>query len=143
METTRAASPSLIQKLGRGHAHRYLGAGADQHHVGLVTAVDQHVGAPLEIGGPDPSVPSSTGRFCRLRIRAVGPSRSIATRRACADLVGVGRPDDPQPGHGPDGSQLLDRLVGGAVLAQADRVVGPEVDDLGLERAARRTEPRM
>ena len=47
-------------------------------------------------------------------------------------LVGVGRADDPQAGHGPHAGQLLDGLVGRAVLAEADRVVGPEVDDLGL-----------
>ena len=45
-------------------------------------------------------------------------------------LVGVGRAHQRQPGHGPQRGQVLDRLVGRAVLAQADRVVGPRVDDV-------------
>ena len=43
-------------------------------------------------------------------------------------LVGVGGPDDGQPGHRPERGQVLDRLVGRAVLAHPDRVVRPEVD---------------
>ena len=46
-------------------------------------------------------------------------------------LVGVGRPDHLEAGHRPQRRQLLDRLVGRAVLAEADRVVRPRVDDVG------------
>jgi hypothetical protein len=59
-------------------------------------------------------------------------------------LVGVARPDDVQVGDGPQRGHVLDRLVSGAVLAERDRVVGPDVDDLptGSGRASL-TEPRM
>ena len=39
-------------------------------------------------------------------------------------LVGVARADHPHARHRPQRGQVLDRLVGGAVLAQADGVVG-------------------
>ena len=68
----------------------------------------------------------------RVRIRAVGPSASTAMRQACRGLVGVGRTDHPQSGHGPHRGQLLDGLVGGPVLAEPDRVVGPRVDDVDV-----------
>ena len=43
------------------------------------------------------------------------------------DLVGISRADDVQARDGAQGGELLHRLVGGAVLAQADRVVRPHV----------------
>ena len=43
-------------------------------------------------------------------------------------LVRVGRTDHRQRGNGAKGGEMLDRLVRGAVLADADRVVGPDVD---------------
>jgi transketolase N-terminal domain/subunit len=47
-------------------------------------------------------------------------------------LVGVRGTDDPDPGHGPHGRELLDGLVRRAVLAETDGVMGPEIDDLRL-----------
>ena len=44
-------------------------------------------------------------------------------------LVGVTRADDVQARDGAQRGQVLDRLVGRAVLAEADRVVGPDVGD--------------
>ena len=43
-------------------------------------------------------------------------------------LVGIGRTDDVEARDGTVGSQVLDRLMGGAVLANADGVVGPHED---------------
>ena len=64
--------------------------------------------------------------------RAVGPSESTAMRQAWAvSLASAGR-ITRRPGTARSGGQLLDRLVGGAVLAEAHRVVGPRVDDVGL-----------
>jgi hypothetical protein len=40
-------------------------------------------------------------------------------------------------------AHVLDGLMRGAVLAHADGVVGPDVDDPQLLQAASRTEPRM
>ncbi len=45
-------------------------------------------------------------------------------------LVGIRGPDEAQFGHGPQGGQMLDGLVGGTVLSEADRVVGPRIDDV-------------
>src|SRR2546427_555022 len=38
------------------------------------------------------------------------------------------RPGGPPPGHRPQGGELLDRLMRGSVLTEADRVVGEDVD---------------
>jgi len=43
-------------------------------------------------------------------------------------LVGVAGPQDHQIGDGPQGGQMLDRLVGRPILAQTDAVVRPDVD---------------
>ena len=125
--------PVGLEQPGRASTQtRHLAAGADQDDVGVLAAVDEDVGPPVRHRSARSAVPSSTGRSWRVRISAVGPSPVDGDPQGLRRLVGVGRPDDPQPGHGPQGGQLLDRLVGRAVLAEADRVVGPEVDDLGL-----------
>ncbi len=49
-------------------------------------------------------------------------------------LVGVAGPEHVQPRDGAQRGQVLDRLVGGPVLAEADRVVGPDVDDRRLHQ---------
>ena len=62
----------------------------------------------------------------------MGPSASTAIRHAWAvSLASAGR-ITRRFGHGPHGGQLLDGLVGGTVLAQPDRVVGPRVDDVDI-----------
>ena len=53
-------------------------------------------------------------------------------RQRVRRLVGIGGADEAQAGHGAQRGQLLDGLMGGAVLAQADRVVGPGIDDVGV-----------
>ena len=80
---------------------------------------------------PSASSPrGKTGTFCRLRQSPAGRSVFSQDRRpARGGLVGVGRPDDVETGDRPQRREVLDRLVGGAVLAQADRVVGPHVGD--------------
>ena len=50
------------------------------------------------------------------------------------DLVGVGGADHVEPGDGAQRGELLDRLVGRAVLAEADRVVGEDVDHRQLHQ---------
>ena len=40
-------------------------------------------------------------------------------------------------------AQVLDRLVGGAVLAETDRVVRPDVDGVDVHQRASRTAGRM
>ena len=61
----------------------------------------------------------------------MGPSCSTARRQASAvSLASAGR-ITRSPGMARSDGDVLDRLVGGAVLADADRVVGEGVDDLG------------
>ncbi len=55
---------------------------------------------------------------------------------AFGGLDRVGRAEDQQVGDGAQRGQVLDRLVGRAVLAQADGVVGHHVDDPGLHQRA-------
>ena len=50
------------------------------------------------------------------------------------DLVRVGGPEDEQARHRPKRGELLDGLVGRAVLADADRVVGEDVQDRDLHQ---------
>ena len=47
-------------------------------------------------------------------------------------LVGVGRAYDVEARHRAQRGEVLDRLVGRTVLAEADRVVGPDVGDRQL-----------
>ncbi|CAM5581502.1 hypothetical protein SCYAM73S_04252 [Streptomyces cyaneofuscatus] len=49
-------------------------------------------------------------------------------------LVGVGGPYDVEAGDRAESGELFDRLVGGAVLAEADGVVGPDVGDRQLHQ---------
>ena len=73
---------------------------------------------------------SNVGTFCRLRHRAAG--RSVISRIACqaaaVSLASAGRTTS-RPRDVPQRPQVLDRLVGRAVLAEADRVVRPDVGD--------------
>ena len=71
--------------------------------------------------------------FCRVSAMPLGPSgfSRIAFQAYAVSFASPGRThrevrDRPQRGH------VLDRLVGGAVLAEADRVVRPHVDDRRL-----------
>ena len=107
---------------GGVEAHRHLAAGADEHDLRAVDVVDDG-GADLDgepvghdrhgLAGEDEG-----GRAVGLDGHAPRLGR----------LVGVGRADQLQLGHGPQGGELLDRLVGGAVLAETDRVVGEDED---------------
>ena len=65
------------------------------------------------------------------RQREARPGRSVFSSDgapAHRGLVGVGRADDVEAGDGAQRGQVLDRLVGGAVAAEADRVVRPDED---------------
>ena len=132
-DTTRAAMPVGGQQVGGGQAQLDLAAGADQDHLGRpVRGLAQDVAAPGHaVGGP-------LGRLGQDRELLSGQDQGGGPVAVDGDppglgrLVGVGRPDHPQVGHGPHRGQLLDGLVGGTVLAQADGVVGPRVDDVDV-----------
>ena len=65
-------------------------------------------------------------------MNAVGPVAVEVHAPRGRDLVGVGGTDHPEPRHRAQRRELLDRLVGRAVLADADGVVRPHERDLGL-----------
>ena len=72
---------------------------------------------------------SSVGSAWRVRTRATGSWLELHDDPPGLDhLVGVGGPDRDQAGNRAQRGQLLDRLVRGPVLADADRVVGEDVD---------------
>ena len=50
----------------------------------------------------------------------------------------VGRAEDQQVGDGAQGGQMLDRLVGRAVFAEADGIMGHDVDRRGMPISAAR-----
>ena len=73
---------------------------------------------------------SKVGRFWRLRIRQAGSCLRLSTTRqaSATSLASAGR-RTISPGMLRNASQLLDRLMGRAVLADPDRVVRKDVDD--------------
>ena len=69
-------------------------------------------------------------RFCRDSASTVGPL--VVFQRELPALGGldrVGGTEHPHVRHRAQRGEMLDRLVGGAVLAKPDRVVGHDVDD--------------
>ena len=77
-------------------------------------------------------VRSSVGRFWRVRTRPVGPAAAQDLAPGHGGLVGVGRAHDVEAGDRAQRPEVLDRLVGRAVLAEADRVVRPHEGDAAL-----------
>ena len=60
----------------------------------------------------------------------------MMTRHALDHLVRIGRPEDDHPRHGAERRQMLDRLMGGPILAQVDGIVGPDEDRRHLHQRA-------
>ena len=95
---------------------------------------------------PRATSPSSVGTFCRVSASPNGPvacARGSPARRRAVSLASPGRTIDQARDRAQRG-QVLDRLVGRPVLAEADRVVRPHVGDRdAASREASRTAPRM
>ena len=132
--------PRLASSSRAARASAHLGAGGQEDHVRVGRArprgLDQHVGAPGHAAGRrhDRAVeawaaPGGTGRC------AAGSCRSPATIRqvSTTSLASAG-PEHQQPRHRPQRGQLLDGLVGRAVLADPDGVVGEDVHDRDLHQ---------
>ncbi len=81
--------------------------------------------------GPDGSGPGPKAPTCR-------PAPPASFRR----LDRVGRPEHQQVRHGAQRRQMLDRLMGRAVLAEADGIMGQHIDDPLPISADRRMAPR-
>ena len=106
-----------------------FGAAGEDRHFGVAVGRRQFVGAAaaevvLLEGGP--------------HRRQVLPGQRQQARAGCpferqlpafGGLDDIGRPEDQEVGDGAQRGQLLDRLMGRAVLAEADRIVGHHEDD--------------
>ena len=122
------------QQLGRAHADRHLGAGAD--------AAPCRDRRPRRPGRRRPrssstalvSVPARTGTFWRVSTRAVGPSRSMATRKACADSLASAGRITRSPGMARMAASCSTGWWVGPSCAEPHRVVAPEVDHLRLRQ---------
>ena len=108
----------------------YLGTAGDEQHARDARTVGQDVGPAGDLLG------RVTGGLEQHRQLLAGEGQCSGAAPSLqrhapgrSGLVAIGRADENQVGDGPQRRQLLDRLVGGAVLADPDRVVGPDVDD--------------
>ncbi|KAI3491949.1 hypothetical protein L1887_43658 [Cichorium endivia] len=121
------ALDALVRKLGDGLvAERHLGTGGDEGDVGVLV-LDEDVAtlgglldrAALELGQVLTGEGEDGGGVLALEGDEVG----------ARDLVSVGGTPEHEVGDGAKRDGGLDGLVGGAVLAEADRVVGGDPDD--------------
>ena len=114
---------------------RDLAAGGDQDHLGIARrdrrARSRHAAVPRR------------RRTCAVEDRHVlacqdqrdGPVVAVDRRPPrLGDLVRVGGADHVEAGDRAQAGELLDRLVGRAVLAEADRVMGEDVDHRQLHQ---------
>ena len=138
MLTTRAPIPSAFEPFVGLHAERDFAARGEQQHVGLAVAgIREHVRATLHALG---------GGVLRAVERRHRLPRQDQRHRLVAELhdhapgfdhfVGIGRPQRDQAGNGAQGHQLLDRLMGRPILADADRIVREDVDDRNFHQRA-------
>ena len=114
---------------------RDLAAGRDQDHLGVALGVGEHIAAAAQ--------PIGRGVLRAVQDRDVLAGENERHRLVVAvhrrppglgDLVGVGGANHVQTRDRPQRGELLHRLVGRAVLAEADRVVREEMDDRQLHQ---------
>ena len=144
IETTRVRIPSSAS-ISAATRQLQLRAGGDEDQVGLRAApsasparrpAHSRRGRTPSVG--QLAVPGRTGSFWRVRASADRAVAPLDGEPPGGDgLVGVAGPDEPQVGHRPQRRVVLDRLVGRPVLAEADRVVRPDVDHVQPGRAPR------
>src|ERR1700754_1991878 len=98
---------------------RLAGGGFGEY---VSAAGDAFVGGALEYGQVLAGQGEALGAFGAFECGAPG----------VGGFVGVAGAQEGEAGDGAQGGVVLDGLVGGAVFAEADGVVGPDVDDRGL-----------
>ncbi len=125
----RGADPLPFKRLGRLDRQGQLRARADQRHVARALAARSAHRRPWPTDSPDVCVVRRSGTPWRVSARIVGVAlaRSASSQHS-AHSIAIGRPHDVEIGHGAQRGEMLDRLVGRAVLAKADRIVGHDVD---------------
>jgi hypothetical protein len=124
--TTRARNAVLGEQLLRAENHVHFRAGGEQHQLGLAPfSVGEHVAAARHaLRRARRRLGEHRQLLARERQRRRPCWRSMATRHACAVSCASAGRKHHQVRDGAQGSQLLDGLVGGPVLAEEDRVVG-------------------
>ena len=131
-----------LEGLGRAHGQLQLGARADEDQLGVATArVAQHVAAARDALARLLGRAGERRQLLARQRQADRPASSRDGQRPRGDrLVGIARPDEPQVRDRTERRVVLDRLVRRAVLAQPDRVVRPDVEDVqvGQRREADR-----
>ena len=137
MLTTRAPMPSPASSSRAASARRTSEPVAIRITSGSpASASAQHVAALAtpEAGastrcGRAWAGPGARGRAPRARGAAASTNRHVSA----TSFASAGR-NTSRPGHRPQRGELLDRLMGRAVLADADRVVGEDVHDGDLHQ---------
>ena len=125
-----------LQRLVGADAELHLAAGRHQDDLRLAAlAVGEDVGTAGDAGGGR-VLGAVDRRQCLARQHDAG--RLVAHRQhrppGLGHLVGVGGAEHEQARDRAQADQLLDRLVGGPILADADRIVGEDVDDRQLHQ---------
>src|SRR5580693_7010645 len=108
---------------------RNLRAGRDQGDIAAALRFDHNISAERDLVGVAGAVAESWHRLPRQtqhRRTALRPQRAIPGFRS---LDGVAGAEYQKMRYRPQRSQLLDRLMGGTILAEADRIVRHHMDD--------------
>lgn len=129
-----------LQLLGGLNGEHKLGAGADQDAVGgALTAVHdvRALGGALDGGGVHVGhalAGQDDGGGALDPGLALGHGVLHGGQVAPGGLIAVSGTHGEHVGHGAEGGQVLNGLMGGAILAQADGVVGHHIDDTSLRQ---------
>ena len=114
-----------LEQLAGLHAEGDLGAGSEQDDVGLgLVAVHQHIAALHGLL----AAAGQQGQGLAGKGQAAGALAADGHGIGGRGLAAICGTEQGRVGHGAHGGQLLDGLVGGAVLAHADGVVGQHVE---------------
>ena len=134
--------PSACSSVARGDGELHLRAGGhDDHGGGVTVRLGEHVAAAGHaLGGGEGAVAAVDDRQVLPAQHQAGRPVGVLQDRAPGPgrLVRVRRPDDVEAGDGAQRREVLDRLVGRAVLTEADGVVRPHV---GHRQLHQRGEP--
>jgi len=125
------ADPLAFEPLGDGERDLDFRAGRDEDDLARRSRALQRVGAPcaqILLG----SLGSHGLEVLPCKRQHARPVVGQRRRPALGGLHRIGRAEDFQLGHRPQALEMLDRLVRRPVLAEPDRIMGHDVDDLGL-----------
>ncbi len=118
-----------------------FGTGADENDL-RIRHVAKDVGSHCRLSGRRVPFPVQREQLLARQHQGRGPVLPLKGHfPPHSRLVGVGRPEDDQVGNGSQGRQVLHRLVRRPILAEADTVVGEDVNN-GLPHHRRQANRR-